>query len=40
MRRPCRGLTLLESMVTLAIVAILTTLALPTFGSMMARHRL
>jgi type IV fimbrial biogenesis protein FimT len=40
MRRPCRGLTLLETMVALAIVAVLTTLALPSFGSMMSRHRL
>ena len=38
-RRP-RGLTLLEMMVALAIVAVLTTLALPSFGSMMSRHRL
>jgi type IV fimbrial biogenesis protein FimT len=40
MMRPCRGLTLLETMVALAIVAVLTTLALPSFGSMMSRHRL
>jgi type IV fimbrial biogenesis protein FimT len=42
MRRPGhpRGLTLLELMVALAIVAILATLALPSFGHMLARHRL
>lgn len=40
MRRPRRGLTLLEMMVALAIVAVLMTLALPSFGSMMSRHRL
>jgi type IV fimbrial biogenesis protein FimT len=38
--RPCRGLTLLETMFTLAIVAVLLTLALPSFGSILARHRL
>ena len=40
MRRRGRGLTLLEMMVALAIVAVLMTLALPSFGSMMSRHRL
>ena len=40
MRRRARGFTLLELMVALAIVAVLTTLALPSFGSMVARHRL
>jgi type IV fimbrial biogenesis protein FimT len=40
MRCSIRGLTLLEVMVALAIVAVLTTLALPSFGSMMSRHRL
>lgn len=40
MRRSIRGLTLLETMVALAIVAVLTTLALPSFGSMVSRHRL
>jgi type IV fimbrial biogenesis protein FimT len=40
MRRRGRGLTLLEMMVALAIVALLTTLALPSFGSMVSRHRL
>jgi type IV fimbrial biogenesis protein FimT len=38
--RPPRGLTLLELMVALGIVAVLMTLALPSFGSIMARHRL
>ncbi len=38
-RRP-RGLTLLELMVALAIVAVMMTLALPSFGSILARHRL
>jgi type IV fimbrial biogenesis protein FimT len=38
--RRARGLTLLEMMVALAIVAVLMTLALPSFGSIMARHRL
>jgi len=40
MHRATRGLTLLEMMVALAIVAVLATLALPSFGSMMSRHRL
>ncbi len=40
MRRRARGLTLLELMVALAIVAVLLTLALPSFGSIVARHRL
>jgi len=35
-----RGLTLLELMVALGIVALLMSLALPSFGSMLARHRL
>jgi type IV fimbrial biogenesis protein FimT len=38
--RPPRGLTLIELMLALAIVAVLATLALPSFGSMVARHRL
>ncbi len=38
-RRP-RGLSLLESMVALAIVAVLATLTVPSFGGMLARHRL
>jgi len=40
MRRCARGLTLLELLVTLAIVAVMMTLALPSFGSILARHRL
>jgi type IV fimbrial biogenesis protein FimT len=42
MRRPGlpHGLTLLELIVALAIVAVLATLALPSFGHMLARHRL
>ena len=40
MRRRARGLTLLELLVTLAIVAVTMTLALPSFGSIVARHRL
>lgn len=39
-RRTARGLTLLELMVALAIVAVLMTLALPSFGSILARQRL
>jgi len=35
-----RGLTLLELMVALGIVAVLMSLALPSFGSMAARQRL
>ena len=35
-----RGLTLIELMVALAIVALLMTLAVPSFGSVLARHRL
>jgi type IV fimbrial biogenesis protein FimT len=34
------GLTLIELLLALAIVAVLATLALPSFGSMAARHRL
>jgi len=40
MHRRARGLTLLELLVTLAIVAVMMTLALPSFGSIVARHRL
>jgi type IV fimbrial biogenesis protein FimT len=40
MRRRTRGLTLLETMVALAVIAVLMTLALPSFGNMMSRHRL
>jgi type IV fimbrial biogenesis protein FimT len=39
-RRPAHGVTLLEALVTLAIVAVLATLALPSFAGMLARHRL
>lgn len=41
MRAPsARGLTLLETIVATGIVALLMTLALPSFGSMLARQRL
>ena len=44
MRGPARvrphGLTLIELMVALAIVAVLMSLAVPSFGSVLARHRL
>ena len=40
MRRTARGFTLLELVVVLAIVGVLVTLALPSFGSIVARHRL
>jgi type IV fimbrial biogenesis protein FimT len=40
MRCHARGFTVLELLVTLAIVAVMTTLALPSFGSIVARHRL
>jgi len=39
-RRGRRGFTLLEMLVTLALVALLATLAAPSFGGMLARHRL
>ncbi|MGL6109284.1 MAG: prepilin-type N-terminal cleavage/methylation domain-containing protein [Rubrivivax sp.] len=38
--RPARGLTLLELLVALAVVAVLASLALPSFGAMLVRHRL
>lgn len=37
---PAAGFTLLEAMLALAIVAVLMTLAVPSFGSIVARHRL
>jgi type IV fimbrial biogenesis protein FimT len=43
MRRPRRsdaGLTLVEILVTLALMAALATLTLPSFGQMIDRHRL
>lgn len=40
MRVRPRGFTLPELMLTLAIVGVLLTLALPSFGSMVSRHRL
>jgi len=39
-RRPRPGLTLLELVVVLGIVALLMTLALPSFAGMLSRHRL
>jgi len=38
--RRTRGLTLLETMVALAVLAILAGLAVPSFGGMLARQRL
>jgi type IV fimbrial biogenesis protein FimT len=38
--RPRRGLTLIELVVVLGIVALLMTLALPSFAGMLSRHRL
>lgn len=35
-----RGLTLIEIAVTLAVLAVLATLTLPSFGNMVERHRL
>jgi type IV fimbrial biogenesis protein FimT len=35
-----RGLTLVELVVTMAVLAVLATLALPSFGSLLERHRL
>ena len=40
MRARPRGFTLPELMLTLAIVGVLLTLALPSFGSIVSRHRL
>jgi type IV fimbrial biogenesis protein FimT len=39
-RSPPRGFTLIEAMITLAVAAILLTLALPTWGDFAARHKL
>lgn len=39
-RRRCRGFTLVEAGVAIALLAILVTLAVPSFGSALARHRL
>jgi len=39
-RRPHRGLTLIELVAVLGIVALLLTLALPSFAGMLSRHRL
>jgi type IV fimbrial biogenesis protein FimT len=38
--RHARGLTLIEMMVALAVTAILASLALPSFASLLQRHRL
>lgn len=40
MRRRRLGFTLIEVMVTVALLALLATLTLPSFGSQLARHRL
>jgi type IV fimbrial biogenesis protein FimT len=39
-RRRCSGLTLIELMVVLGIVAVLAALSLPSFGAQVAGHRL
>lgn len=39
-RTRARGLSLIELTVTLGVVAVLMSLALPSFGSMLSRHRL
>lgn len=38
--RRAAGLTLIELMVAIAVLAVLATLALPSFGSLLERHRL
>lgn len=35
-----RGLTLIELVIAVAVLAVLATLALPSFGSLLERHRL
>ncbi len=40
LQRRVRGLTLIEMLVALALVAVLASLAVPSFGGMLARHRL
>lgn len=39
-RRDPRGLTLIELMIALAVTTVLATLAVPSYGQMMARQRL
>lgn len=39
-RHAVAGLTLIEAVVTLAVLAILATLTLPSFGALLGRHRL
>jgi type IV fimbrial biogenesis protein FimT len=40
MKRRSRGLTLIELMVAIGLVAVLATLALPSFAKLLERHRL
>jgi type IV fimbrial biogenesis protein FimT len=40
MPRAARGLTLIELMVALGVLAVLLSLAVPSFGNLLARHRL
>jgi type IV fimbrial biogenesis protein FimT len=39
-RRPCRGLTLIELMMVLGVIAVLAALSLPSFGAQISRQRL